>query len=88
MDFGRARRRRHGSAPLTPVGITMPTKSKVLVNDKTGFTPAGKKPKGEGQGRDDTDQDVSTEPEIRRQSNLDSTTPFLLHSSLLIDHLL
>eukprot|EP00986_Skeletonema_menzelii_P017164 scaffold17927_cov70-Skeletonema_menzelii.AAC.2 len=50
----------------------------VIASNKTEFTPAGKKkPKGEGQGRDDTDQDVSTEPEIRRQSNLDSTTSFV-----------
>ena len=44
----------------------MPTVTRVLVKEKTGFSPADKKQRGDTQGCDQgTDRDLSTETEIR-----------------------
>jgi len=52
----------------------MPTVTRVLVKEKTGFSPAGKKQRGDTQGCDQgTDRDLSTETEIRGLN----ITPFL-----------
>ena len=58
------------------VVATMPTKSRELVKNKTGFTPDDKRQRGEDRGHDqETDRDVSTEE--LEPSYLDSATPFV-----------